>query len=310
MLRSIWLVICLCGAHLVNAQGINIAEKLGYPKEAKLLIIHADDLGVSHSENRASIAALESGPVNSASIMVPCPWFSEIAFYANKNQQIDFGLHLTLNSEWDYYKWGPVSSLDSVRSLVNAQGYFYASVDSVVQFASPAEAFREMRSQIKKAYRSGIEVTHLDAHMGAAVASPELLSSYLLLGKEFNLPVLLDSRVYQIENPKVEELLDDHTIIADKILSAGPEDFKRGMSTFYSELLQGLEPGLNVLLIHLAYDDNEMQAMTVNHPYWGAAWRQADVDFFNSPKCREIIEHENIILVSWREIRDNIIREQ
>ena len=308
MLRSISLTICLCIVQLISAQNMNIAQKLGYAKQAKLLIIHADDLGVSHSENQASIKALESGPVNSASIMAPCPWFPEIAAYAKEHQEIDFGLHLTLNSEWDFYKWGPVSSLDSVRTLVNGHGYFYASVDSVVQNTSPDEAYIEMRNQIRKAHHIGIELTHLDAHMGAAVANPEFLSRYLLLGKEYQLPVLLDSRVHQIEHPEVKALIDHQTVVADRIMSASPDDYEGGMNTYYSELLKGLDSGLNVLLIHLAYNDKEMQAITVNHPYWGAAWRQADTDFFSSDECRKILEQEDIILVSWREIRDRILR--
>lgn len=310
MLRFICLTFSICIIHGMYSQKVNTAQKLGYPKDSKLLIIHADDLGVSHAENQASINALESGPVNSASIMVPCPWFPEIAAYAKKNSHLDFGLHLTLNSEWDFYKWGPVSSLDSVSSLVNTQGYFFASIDSVVQLASPSEAVTEMRNQIKKAYRAGIEVTHLDAHMGTAVSSPELLKGYIELGKEFNLPVLLDSRVYQMEHPAIKEILDDRTIVVDKILSATPANYREGMSAFYNNLLRSLEPGLNCLLIHLAYDDKEMQAITINHPDWGASWRQADVDFFSSPECRQILEQENIILVSWREIRDKILRGQ
>lgn len=308
MLRFFCLSICISSVYVATSQKLNIAQKLGYPRESKLLIIHADDLGVSHSENLASIEALESGPVNSASIMVPCPWFPEIASYARRNQQTDFGLHLTLNSEWDYYKWGPVSSLDAVRSLVNKQGYFYASTDSVVQHASPAEALLEMRNQIQKAYHAGIEVTHLDAHMGTPVSSPELLEGYLKLGKEFRLPVLLDRRVYDIQNDAIKALLDDQTVVVDRILSASPEDYRQGMSAFYSQLLRNLDPGLNCLLIHLAFDDKEMQAITINHPNWGASWRQADVDFFYSPECRYILEQENIILVSWREIRDKITR--
>ncbi len=145
-------------------QGKTIAEKLGYRADAKLLIIHADDLGVSHSENMASIYAMENGAVNSASIMVPCPWFPEIAEYAKKNQTLDLGLHLTLTSEWDFYKWGPVSSKDAVLSLVNSNGYFFSSVDSLSMFAKPLEVELELRNQINKAKKTGIDITHLDTH--------------------------------------------------------------------------------------------------------------------------------------------------
>ena len=308
MIRSCFLFFCFVSSLHSSGQQINTAERLGYPKDSKLLILHADDLGVSHSENSASIEALENNPVNSASIMVPCPWFPEIAEYARQNQQSDLGLHLTLNSEWDYFKWGPVSTRDSVSTLVNKQGYFYSTVDSVVQLASAMEVKIEMRNQIQKAFQAGIDVTHLDAHMGTAVASADFTKAYIELGKEYDLPVLLDERIYQYDTPGLQELLDDRTVLVDNIVSASPADFNDNMALFYAQTLQNLDPGLTVLLIHLAYDDKEMRAITINHPNWGAAWRQADVDFFNSPECSKILEEEGVILVSWREIRDKITR--
>lgn len=290
------------------AQNTTIAERLGYPADAKLLIIHADDLGVTHSENLASISGLESSPVNSASIMVPCPWFPEIAAYARKNKSADLGLHLTLNSEWKHYKWGPVTSRDSVSSLVNDDGYFYALVDSLGMYASAKEVELELRNQVKKAYRAGIDVTHLDAHMGAAVSTPEFTAAYMKVGKEFNLPVLLDSRIHQLEDPEIKSLVDDNTVVMDAIHTALPSDYDKGMPQYYTSVFRSLKPGLHCLLIHLAYDNEEMKAVTVDHPTWGAAWRQADYDFFTSPECAQILEDENIILVTWRELRDKITR--
>ncbi|MGB5356017.1 MAG: polysaccharide deacetylase family protein, partial [Eudoraea sp.] len=180
----------------IFSQDSNIAERLGYKKDSKLLIIHADDLGVAHSENSASLYALENSPVNSASIMVPCPWFPEIASYARKNKDMDFGLHLTLNSEWENYKWGPVSARESVKSLVNHKGYFFSSVDSLIASAKVDQIEIELRSQIKKALSEGINVTHLDTHMGSAASTPEIAAVYIRLGNEFKVPVLLDKRVF------------------------------------------------------------------------------------------------------------------
>ena len=94
----------------------------------------------------------------------------------------------------------------------------------------------------------------------------------------------------------------------DAIITAEPSDFANGMDAYYTNVLKNLKPGLNCLLIHLAYDDAEMKAVTVDHPEWGAAWRQADYDFFTSRKCIELLQQQGIILVTWRELRDKIVR--
>ncbi|WP_299534072.1 polysaccharide deacetylase family protein [Ulvibacterium sp.] len=293
---------------LLSGQEKTIAERLGYPADSKLLIIHADDLGLAHSENRASIRALEKGSVNSASIMVPCPWFPEIAAYAQKNPGMDLGVHLTLTSEWKYFKWGPITSKDSVTSLIGEDGYFYPLIPDFVAHAQPEEVTLELRNQIKRAYSSGLDITHLDTHMGAAASTPEHIVSYMKLGKEFQLPVLLDSRIYTTEDPAIKTLMDDNTVVMDYIHSILPADFEKGSKQYYTQLLKTLKPGITCLLIHLAYDDAEMQGIAVDHPEWGSAWRQADLDFFMSDECTRLIKENDIVLVTWREIRDKITR--
>ncbi len=304
---SLLFILSLAALNLTG-QKASVAELLGHPANSKLLIIHADDLGVSHSQNAASIKALESSPVNSASIMVPCPWFPEIAAYARKHQDTDLGLHLTLTSEWKHYKWGPVTSRDSVPGLVNREGYFYSAVDSLVNSASREEVELELRNQVKKAYQVGVNVTHLDAHMGAAVSTPDYLAAYMKVGQEFRLPVLLDGRVNSIELNEVKQMIGDQTVVVSGIPTILPDEFKKGSREFYTNLFRNLKPGLHCLLIHLAYDNEEMKAVTIDHPEWGSAWRQADYDFFTSPECAQLLKDHNIITVTWRELRDKVVR--
>ncbi len=166
-------------------------ELLGYPKDAKLLIIHADDLGITHSENAASVSAMEKGCVNSASIMVHCPLFPEIAAYARFHPEKDFGLHITLTSEWKNYKWGPVTPSHNVPGLVNINGFFYSSVYSVIQNASFAEVEEEIRNQVKRVKQFGMNPSHLDAHMYAIDHNLGFLKSYLRVGHVFNIPVFI-----------------------------------------------------------------------------------------------------------------------
>ncbi|MBT1705036.1 polysaccharide deacetylase family protein [Chryseosolibacter indicus] len=283
----------------VQAQQKTIQEKLGYEKDTKLLIIHADDLGVSHSENAASFKALEKGMVNSASIMVPCPWLLEVAAYAKAHPNADLGLHLTLTSEWKNYKWGPVNR--QVESLVTKEGYF---TDGSVNLGSEAkieDVERELRSQIEQAIRVGIQPTHFDSHMGMLFQSPELIQLYINLGREYKVPVLLNNRM---SLPP----LTDKDVLVDQVYIASPSDYKKSMTSFYTGVLKSIQPGLNEIIIHTAYDEAEMQAVTIGHPDYGSAWRQADYNFFTSEACKKIIVEQKIQLITWKEIRDKLLR--
>jgi predicted glycoside hydrolase/deacetylase ChbG (UPF0249 family) len=284
------------------AQSLTIQEKLGYPKDTKLLIIHADDLGVSHSENEATINAIEKGSVNSASIMVPTPWFSEIAAYAVVHPKADFGLHLTLTSEWKYYKWGSLSG--EVRGLNNKEGFLFADVDSVYTSATIAEVEKELRKQIEKAKQFGIDVTHFDSHMGTLFGRPDYLKLYTQLGREYKVPVMLPGEL----RTSLGSFITDKDVLVDAIYIANPPDFKKGMQNYYTGVLDSLKAGFNILIIHTAYDDKEMQAITVDHPDYGATWRQADYNFFTSEACKKIIKEKNIKVITWREVRDKLYR--
>jgi hypothetical protein len=296
-------IIFLCSLSLTAQK--TTQEKLGYSRDTKLLIIHADDLGVSHSENQATIQSMEKGLTNSASIMVPTPWFSEIAAYAASHPRADFGLHLTLTSEWKYYKWRPLS--DEVPGLANKEGFFYASVDSVYRHATLQEVEKELRKQIEKAKQFGIDFTHFDSHMGALFGREDYFKLLIQLGREYKVPVLR-ARTGPRSDTDLNSYTNDKDVFLDAVYTANPADFKNGMENFYTDVLKKLQPGLNEIIMHVAYDNDEMQAMTIDHPDWGAAWRQADYNFFTSEKCRKMLNDLNIRLVTWREVRDKLVR--
>jgi len=279
----------------------SIAERLGYPKDAKLLIVHADDLGMAHSVDVATIKAFETGLVNSGSIMVPCPWLSEIAAYARTNPQADLGLHLTLTSEWTPLRWGPVSSKDRVTSLLDKDGYFRLTETEAAKNADPKQVEMEITAQIEKARALGIQPTHLDSHMGTLYQNKELFEVFLRVARSNKLPVRV-ARAWFTRADFLPSVLRPDDVYIDRTLDINPSVAPNDWGKFYSDEIRKLEPGVTEVIIHLAHDDAEMQGATSDHPNWGAAWRQRDFDFFTSDSFRKLLQENNIKLITWREL--------
>jgi hypothetical protein len=278
-----------------------IAERLGYGRGAKLLIVHADDVGMTHSVNAATIRALESGAVNSASIMVPCPWFPEIADYAKTHPEADFGLHLTLTSERVYYRWGPVATRDRVASLVDENGYFHHDWTARTRI-EPKEAEQEIRAQIERAYAMGIRPTHLDSHQYRLYQNGKDLFEVLVrVAHEKKLPFFV-VRDWFAEHPYLESELSPGDIVIDHTVTMDPSVPSEKWAEFYRTAMRNLQPGVTEFVIHVAFADAEMMAATRERDTWGAAWRQRDFDFFTSDEFRQLLQQEKIQLVSWREL--------
>ena len=276
-------------------------ERLGYPPNTKLLIVHADDLGVTHSVNAASINALESGAINSASIMVPCPWFPEIAGYAKSHPEMDFGLHLTLTSERIYYRWGPVASADKVRSLLDENGYFHHDWTPSTRI-DPREAEIELRAQIDRAYAMGIRPTHLDSHQYRLDSTgKELFEVALRLAHQYKLPFFV-TRDWFKQYPYLEKSLGPNDAVIDHTITIDPSVPPEKWADFYQSAIQTMQPGVTELVIHLAYDNEEMRAATRERDTWGAAWRQRDFDYFTGPAFGQLLQDQNIKLITWRQI--------
>ncbi len=278
-----------------------IAERLGYSRDAKLLIVHADDLGMAHSVNAATIKALETGLVNSGSIMVPCPWLSEIAAFARANPTADLGLHLTLTSEWTALRWGPVSSRDKVSSLLGKDGYFPLLETEAAAQADPKEVELEITTQIERARALGIQPTHLDSHMGTLYQNKALFEVFLRVARAQKLPVRV-AKTWFTRADFLPQTLTADDVYIDQTLDINPTVTPQDWGKFYTDALKKLEPGVTEVIIHLAYDDAEMRAATTNHPDWGAAWRQRDFEFFTSDAFRKVLQENNIKLITWREI--------
>ena len=284
-----------------SAQTKSVAERLGYPADAKLLIVHADDLAVAHSVDAASFDALDRGGVTSASIMVPCPWLNEVAAYQKEHPNADLGLHLTLTSEWKIYRWGPVEAKDRVVSLLDPSGYLWPETGPAVQNLNAEEAEREIRAQIERSMRAGIHPTHLDSHMGVLFARPDLFAAYVKVAHDYHLPFLA-VRVAD-ERAKLLSLLSEKDAIVDSIVMANPTVHADRWKEFYGNAIKNLKPGLSEMIVHLGHDDSELQALTVDHPDFGSAWRQRDYDFVTSPEFKKILEENHIVLIKWRDLQ-------
>src|SRR6266446_1369629 len=285
----------------VAAPAQTLPERLGYPPDTKLIIVHADDLGETHAVNAAAIKALESGTINSASMMVPCPWFPEIADYAKSHPDADFGLHLTLTSERVYYRWGPVVSKDRVPSLVDENGYFHHDWKPTTRI-NPKEVDLELRAQIDRAYAMGVRPTHLDSHQYRLFDNgKDLFEVVVRIAHDYQLPVFV-ARDWFADRPYLEKALGPTDIVIDHTITIAPIVAPDKWADFYKNALKNLQPGVTEFVIHLGFADDELKSATRERDTWGAAWRQRDFDFFTSQEFRQLLDAQNIKLVTWREV--------
>jgi len=298
ILRMLLVSLLLCRV-AVSAQ--TLAERLGYPPGTKLIIVHADDLGEIHAVNAAAMKALQGGTINSASLMVPCPWFPEMADYAKSHPDADFGLHLTLTSERVYYRWSPVASSHKVPSLLDENGYFHHDWEHNTH-VNPKEVEVELRAQIERALAMGVRPTHLDSHQYRLIMNgKELFEVMLRVAHAYKLPVFV-TRDWFADYSYLQASLRSDDIVLDHTVTIEPEVPPEKWAEFYLAALKNLKPGVTEFVIHPGYDDEELRAATRERSTWGSAWRQRDFDFFTSDQFREVLAQQHIQLITWREL--------
>ncbi|HOD51117.1 MAG TPA: polysaccharide deacetylase family protein [Candidatus Hydrogenedentes bacterium] len=306
---------CLLGAAWAADEAQpTYAEMLGWEKGAKALIFHADDAGMSHDSNMGVIEAFEKGVLTSTSTMMPCPWVPEFAKYCAEHPDVDNGLHLTLTSEWENYRWGPLAGKYIVPGLADQQGCLWDNVELVVKHATAKEIEAEIRAQIDRAKTMGLPITHLDTHMGTVYATMEYFAAYVKVGKEMHIPVMIPGGHCTLAQQDYADLADQFPAIREVAKSVWDSGLPviddlygatYGWRTFEEkkantiELLRNLQPGVTQIIVHCTKPSETFEFISVS-----GDTRLADLEIMLDEDVKKTIEEEGIVLTSWRELSE------
>jgi hypothetical protein len=284
-------------------------QRLGFGTDDRVVIVHADDVGMCHATIPAAADLFDAGLVSSAAAMVPCGWFPAAARHCREAPTIDMGVHVTLTCEWQTPRWAPISTVDRTTGLFDDEGYFHRTNEPVAA-ADPLAVADEIAAQVARAQAAGIDVTHIDSHMGA-VFHPALLAGYLAAAERAGVPAFVPrldaASLLQrgIPEPLVALLLG---ALADcearglplvDQLAIMPLDDPRDRIGLARRLFDGLRPGLSYLILHPAVDTPELRAIA---PDWRC--RVADHEAFSDAGLRRYVEAQGIRVIGWRAIRD------
>jgi len=313
--------------NVLNGQTMDstYAEKLGYPKGARVVILHVDDVGMSFDSNEGAINAMTEGVATSCSVMMPCSWVPAFVHYYKKHPKLDVGLHLTLTSEWSGYRWGPLSGKSSTPGLVDKEGDLWSSVEDVVKHSNADEVEKEIRAQLDRARTMGLEPTHLDSHMGTLFATPEFLKRYIKVGIENHIPVMLPAghaslikvtnHMQEVQMAQIRILgkmlwdaklpvLDDlhnesYNWEIPKDLQSDDLEIQEYKTKKYIEGIHTIKPGLTMMIMHCTATTEVFPFISGSGPL-----RRGDMLAMMDPEFKAAIIREGIILTTWREVME------
>lgn len=287
-----------------------LQKKLGCSASDRLVITHADDIGMCQASLQAYETLFAFGTLKSGAVMVPCPWFPAAAAMQKHNPAYDLGVHLVLTSEWDHYRWRPLTAAITGSSLTDEEGFFPRSDSEVQDQADPDEAGAELLAQVQRALEFGIDVTHIDTHMGA-VAHPKFIPAYIQLTTRFRVPPLIPKGneemylTFGMDKETARYLiqltagLEEQGIALVDDAAGLPLDAPAGQMEVAKRMFGGLKPGLTHFIIHPSVDTPELRAIT---PDWES--RVANYNVFLSDEFKRLLEEEDIKLIGYREVRE------
>ena len=285
---------------------MNLAERLAFAADDRVLILNADDVASSHAANAAAFECLERGSLTSASILVPAAWFPEAAAFARAHPEADLGLHLTLTCEYEGYRWRALTERSLAPGLYDEEGYLWRTMAQAVEHVSPQEAERELRAQIETALAAGIDVTHLDTHMGTVI-HPKFLEVYVSLGLDYGIPLFVfrpnPERLRQqgfgdlwaALEPLLQRLDEAGFPVLDHILT----NTMGRPPAHFRELFANLRPGVTHFLVHPALPSDEVEAMTNSAPL-----RAHDYAVFRDRSMAEELARQGVRTITYRQLRD------
>lgn len=291
-----------------------LVRALGYGPDDRLVIFHADDVGMCHGSNQAFVALSAAGIVQTGSVMVPCPWAPELLQWCQRDPGLDIGVHLTLTSEWSGYRWGPLSTHAPASGLLDAEGYFPHRVEGLQAQLNVAAAVSEMQAQIERVQQAGIDFTHIDTHMGAAII-PALVDDYVAFGFTYRVPVLLprqiddyvrtlgltgpDEGAWLAYAAAVEArgmpLVDWFRITPGYHLADRADD----RATLYEDLLANLPSGVTYFSLH-PNAPGDIETIVPERAYW----RTFEYEYFRSTRLRTFLTEQHITPIGYRAIRE------
>ena len=294
----------------------HILKKLELNHKRRVALFHADDVAMCHGANAAFVELSKRGIVTCGSVMVPCPGFTEMAEMAVADHTLDVGVHLTLTSEWQTYRWAPITTMKRSSGLIDAEGYFWRKLPMLAANCVPEAAEIEMRAQIDSALSSGIDITHIDTHMGAALL-PQLVEIYLRLGSEYRLPVLIPRNIgdylsvldfgeirADTYRDLIEELVtQDYPLVDHFRMTPGVPSIESDRA--YRNLIRGLPSGLTFVAVHPT-QSGEIERIVPTK----AHFRTDEYRIFSDHQFAQLIEEEEISTIGFRPLRDILRRDK
>jgi hypothetical protein len=287
-------------------------KKLGFSNDDRVLILHADDIGMCHASVQAYLDLIESGFISSGATMVPCSWFPLVASLCRQSSKADMGVHLTLTSEWDLYRWAPISTHDKNSGLIDSQGYFHRSTEDAQNFGQVDAVKIELSEQVNRCLNSGMSITHLDTHMNS-VAHPKFIAEYIWLAVSHKLPFLfprldetgfvklgLTQEIAIIAAANAARLEEQGIPLVDCVSGLYLDDAKNRMDQA-KKILSTLPSGITHFIIHPSIDTLELRSIT---PDWPC--RVADYQTFMDRNLQNFITDLGFHIIGYQDLK-NII---